>query len=680
MQQEAQQYLADITKITNSAIVWSGSLLKVLPYGDTVIGAGSLVSQTYQTWAIVLAGGNCLHGDSFTVTISDPALGTQSATYTVPGSGAFRMSTAAISTFLLNQIQSIVPSFRMSVSSVSVIDEGVGVYQITYTLQQQPASGGTSVSVSKSVAGSDSGTVFEVLNSTLTNPVGTGGVGTYTPDTTIVYDLRDWDFIIQASGVGGASGPTPGGDALKSGGSPITGGFGDDPLTITRSSPADADNAISIECLNRSNNYNSEVVEAQDQAAIQLYGLRKNTSLKAHAIPDPAIAWRVAQLTLQRAQLYRNTYSFRLGWRHCLLEPMDRVLISDVRMGLWQLPVRITAIEEDDEGTLTVSAEDYLGAVGAVLYPAAAAPIDSYVGAYTPPPAQPPPSTQGAGGGSLPVTPPPVPITLPGTGANDNVFPGNVNTPIFIEPPSSLITSGAAVEIWIALSGPTSNWGGAQVFVSSDGSSYAYLGQINGNANMGVTTASLAYYGGANPDNTDTLAVDLSESRGALASVSAQNAANLVSLCILGNGSGGELLAYQTATLTGSNAYNLTVLYRGAYGSLVQGQPSGTPFALIDGAVGRFPIMSGWVGKTLYFKFCSFNTAGGGLQSQAAVTPYTYTLTGGSQNPVSNPVISALAGGTNQDWGLTAASPVAGADFGYTSNPAALVIDLGIAA
>jgi hypothetical protein len=44
-QQEAQQHLADIAKITNSAIVWSGGLLKVLPYGDqTVTGYGTTYS------------------------------------------------------------------------------------------------------------------------------------------------------------------------------------------------------------------------------------------------------------------------------------------------------------------------------------------------------------------------------------------------------------------------------------------------------------------------------------------------------------------------------------------------------------------------------------------------------------------------------------------------------------
>src|SRR5262249_50708998 len=41
-QQEAQHHLSDVVKITNSAIVWSGGLLKIVPYGDqSVNGYGT---------------------------------------------------------------------------------------------------------------------------------------------------------------------------------------------------------------------------------------------------------------------------------------------------------------------------------------------------------------------------------------------------------------------------------------------------------------------------------------------------------------------------------------------------------------------------------------------------------------------------------------------------------------
>jgi hypothetical protein len=68
-----------------------------------------------------------------------------------------------------------------------------------------------------------------------------------------------------------------------------------------------------------------------------------------------------AQLMLQRKLYVRNTYKFRLGLRYALLEPMDIVLISDAALGLSQAPVRITQIEEDQDGELTITAEEIPG-------------------------------------------------------------------------------------------------------------------------------------------------------------------------------------------------------------------------------------------------------------------------------------------------------------------------------
>ena len=47
-----------------------------------------------------------------------------------------------------------------------------------------------------------------------------------------------------------------------------------------------------------------------------------------------------------------------LGWRYALLEPMDIVLLTDATLGLVNKPVRLTAIEEDDNGELTMTAEE----------------------------------------------------------------------------------------------------------------------------------------------------------------------------------------------------------------------------------------------------------------------------------------------------------------------------------
>jgi hypothetical protein len=415
-------------------------------------------------------------------------------------------------------------------------------------------------------------------------PVNGNGV-TYLPNLTPVYSLSDDDFIAQVSSVGTGGGVAPGGPALRSGAGVVTGGFGDDPVHIIRSTPADANNSVQIECLDRANDYNTAVVEAFDQASIDLFGIRRDTSIKAHAIVDPInVAPIVAQLVLQRQLLFRNTYTFQLGWKYCLLEPMDLVQITDQRLGAAALTVRVTAVEEDDEGTLSITAEDFFGGYStAVLYP------------------------KQASGGYMP---------------NWDSAPGDVNPPVIFEPPSGLLSGD--LEIWIALSGEP-DWGSAQVWISSDGSSYALAGTVTGSATAGVLTVGLPPH--AAPDTVNTLSVDLSESRGLLSSVSVLDAENLATL----SWADGELLAYQNAVLTAPHQYDLTRLYRGAYGTPITDHAAGGQFVRLDRAVGRFPYPENLIGQTIYFKFVSLNVVGGGLQDLSAVPAYPYTITGAGQ-------------------------------------------------
>ena len=345
---------------------------------------------------------------------------------------------------------------------------------------------------------------------------------------------------------------------------------------------------IEIECLDRSNSYNTTIVEAFDQASIDLYGVRRDTSLKANAIVDPTYTGSIAaQLLLQRSLYFRNTYTFQLGWKYCLLEPMDLVQITDARLGVTGLTVRVTAVEEDDEGTLSITAEDFFGGYStAVLYPKQAA------AGYVP---------------------------------NYNTESGNVNPPLIFEPPPGLLSGN--LEIWIGLSGGP-NWGSAQVWISSDGSSYALAGTVDAPATQGFSTADLPPH--ASPDTVDTLSVDLGKSRGSLFSVSVTDAENLATLSYVG----GELLAYQTAMLSGTSEYNLTTLYRGAYGTTIADHPSGTQFALLNGAIGHFPYPANLIGQTVYLKFVSLNIVGGGIQDLASVPAYSYTITGVGQATV----------------------------------------------
>jgi hypothetical protein len=96
-----------------------------------------------------------------------------------------------------------------------------------------------------------------------------------------------------------------------------------------------------------------------------------------------------------------------------------------------------------------------------------------------------------------------------GTGVDTLVAPGDSNPPIIFEPPAAL--SGGALEVWVIASGGT-NWGGCQIWVSSDGSTYAMAGTLYRGGRQGVLRATLASH--ADPDTTDTLSVDPPRARG----------------------------------------------------------------------------------------------------------------------------------------------------------------------
>ena len=71
---------------------------------------------------------------------------------------------------------------------------------------------------------------------------------------------------------------------------------------------------------------------------------------------------------MQRSQYVRNApHKFKIGWRYVLLEPMDIVPITDAVCGLDAQAVRVLSVEEDEEGGLTIEAEEI--ATGASLPP-----------------------------------------------------------------------------------------------------------------------------------------------------------------------------------------------------------------------------------------------------------------------------------------------------------------------
>jgi len=352
---------------------------------------------------------------------------------------------------------------------------------------------------------------------------------------------------------------------------------------------SDAYNIVQFEFLDRDNQYNVGIATAQDLDNIVTYGPRKQDPTTVHCICNAAIARQAVQLYGQRVLYTREKYSFKLPWNFALLEPTDYVTLSTSSdsLDLDRVLVRITEISEDGDGMLAVTAEGVpVGVASAPLYSA---------------------------------------HTSSGYVPDTEIAPGSVSPPWLFIAPANL--SGLDPEIWIAAASTSATWGGAQVWISTDGTDYSMVGTINGPARYGTLSSALA--AGSDPDTTGTLAVDLSTSLGELVGVSSADRDAGASLSIVGD----EVVSYQTATLTSANHYNLTQLRRGQRGTTSGAHAGGTPFARLDDAIFKLGYDSSNVGDTVFFKLASFNIYGRATEDLSTVTAYALTISAAPGRP-----------------------------------------------
>lgn len=395
-----------------------------------------------------------------------------------------------------------------------------------------------------------------------------GNGASYVPNLTPEYDLTDDDFIVSS---------------------------GEDPITCSRMNLADAYNQMPVEYKNRNNQYNIETYTTEDAAHIDMFGIRTASTIQAHHFTDPAMAQQAASIALWRQLYVRTTYHFKLGWKHILLDPMDLVTLTDATLGLNRTLVRITDIEEDEDGQLSFTAEEMPGDIALpAIYPSQAP--NRYLPDYS----------------------------------SD---PGMVNAPVLFEAPIALVQA-SDVEVWVGLSSSNANWGGCNIYVSTDGETYTYLDQIKARARQGVLTAILAT-SAVSLDELNTLSVDMTESMGIInGSATNADATALNTICYVD----GEIIAFGNSSMVAQYKYNLTYLVRGAYDSPISSHAIGKPFLRLDQSVFKYPVDQSRIGQTIYFKFQSFNIYGGGLQTLDSLGAYTYTITGSALlEPLPNP-------------------------------------------
>lgn len=424
--------------------------------------------------------------------------------------------------------------------------------------------------------------------------------GTYIPSNVPVYNLTLEDFIFDPSS--------------------------EDPVTVTRSDPADGYNSVQLDINDRFNGYNTNPIYWQDQSSADKLGVLQSQIISASEVCLTIIGTIMASLIGQRAVNIRNTYAFKLPPTYALLEPGDIVQLTEPFLGLNKFAVRILTVAENDKYDLDITAEEYPQGSGTAVTFASQANEASA-----------PPDTQ--------------------------ADPGNVNAPLLLEP-SPIITAGQP-QLWVGLSGGP-QWGGAEIWVSTDAINYAFLGAVEAPTPQGLLTAPLPYH--ADPDTTNTLSVNMAISGQALStSVTPTDADQFQSVALIDN----ELIAFGNVIVTGATTYNLTYLRRGVYGTTPAAHATGAEFSFVNPvALFNYTLPASYVAVPLFFKFLSVNLFGNELQDISTVVQYEYVPTGVaySISPPLSPSITSGGTSLTLHWIGSAGPQLAGYEVNWSTD------------
>jgi hypothetical protein len=404
------------------------------------------------------------------------------------------------------------------------------------------------------------------------------------------------------------------------------------PIKVTRKRRTDCDNVVAIEHIDRSIDYSHNTTSECDQTSVALNGPRKGGTLDAAdlgvnnpsgskallSIHSAEVAQAIGSILAKRGAAGVNRYSFTVNADCFFLEAMDLVTVPDnYGFGSGTVAVRIVSAKETADRTIEIEADEFI---------------------------------YGLNHPDLKTAP-----TATGTLVSVNVDPGLVNDPIIFEPTRDLLGVSEGSQIWFLVSGADPNYGGCLAFVSVDGgANYTAIANI-GPATTGELTANYAL--GADPDTTDTLSLDLTESHGEMSTETQTIADGLANPCYVNVLSSPTTKHYEVvcptvATLTGANTYDLgTYIRRGVLGTTKYAHPTGSRFGVIDSATFKIDLPLQWLGITLFFKFAAYNKTGQQQNSLADCVAYPYTPDGvnvdqlfliNGHGPVAGTLLSSL--------------------------------------
>lgn len=369
--------------------------------------------------------------------------------------------------------------------------------------------------------------------------------GTWKPNAEIIYDI-DADELISQNGA---------------------------PVVFRRKDSAEIYNYVTINFLNRANDYEEESVSFQDVASIKAYGVR-SVSYDAKWLHTKERALKYARMKTRLAQTECNQYTLKLPWKYCRLEPGDLIRITDEAIGIKGQVAMVSEVTEANDGLITVTALQR-------------APGDYSEAKYK--------------------------VDNKYQYQDFNIDPGDTARPLFIIPPSDLVASSSGCELWIALHGRNKDWGGCDVYVSTKDGDYSYNGTHGVSSVYGQLASDLSY-------NGDSVDIHLDNPRAVeLLTGSTQDAADGNTLVWIN----GECMSYSLATLTGPNLYTLSGLVRAQYGTKLGNHYADDDVAILDGNIYALTLPKAYIGKKLYFKLPAFNAFKANSQDLSDLDCYT---------------------------------------------------------
>lgn len=259
------------------------------------------------------------------------------------------------------------------------------------------------------------------------------------------------------------------------------------PVEVTRKRPNDNYNSITITFTDRfssedspnEGNYDNGTALVTDQADVTVQGPMPGQTKDFSWIQYNALAVKIGWMVMRRNLLVsRRAYKWKASSRFGFLTLMNLVTLKEVSLPGGIADVRITKITENEDFSLDFEAEPFIyGSCVPVI----------------------PNVTPASGGGVNPT--------------GQGTLAGSVNAPIIFETVPSYRDKP---QIEFAVSGVDPNYGGATIWMSTDGgSTYEQVGRVAKNNQGFVYSTNFPNH--VDPDTVNTLRVDLTESLGTLA-------------------------------------------------------------------------------------------------------------------------------------------------------------------